>query len=317
MCSQASRTLENFKKRRAKLCKSMSYSQCSDETRAKRKARHVDAIEDKAFDIILKFKKSKVKEPDPEKPGKDRGVAFGNKPNHRGWRALQKDLGGDLAGTYEHSQDDSKSKTSAKRSVTKTVDTVLSGYIASLGTGCKSTMLEEAVPQMCGASRIMRQHGATKLPPQPKKKTPGLRKNSSKKVHLEETAAPQALKQKSIEVPVEMDAAGVDTVMERCAGLFPMKTAVEGINFNALRFSRGSVGVLPVGELSRQKINDLNTGSLVHFKTHLDWRQLQKDYLLVQCTEGFKGGKSGSSVYITDDKCVETVCLIPRVGQMR
>jgi len=43
----------------------------------------------------------------------------------------------------------------------------------------------------------------------------------------------------------------------------------------------------------------------------------REDYLLVQCTEGFKGGKSGSSVYNTDDKCVETVCLIPRVGHFR
>ena len=193
----------------------MSYSQCSDGTRAKRKARHVDAIEDKAFDIILKFKKSKVREPDPE-TGKDKGVSFGNKPNHRGWRALQKDLGGDLAGTYKHSQDDSKSKTSAKRTVTKTVDTVLSGYIASLAPGPKSTMLEEGVPQMFGASRIMRQHGATKAPPKPKPKTLGFRKTiGSQKVHLEETVATQALKKKSVEVPVEMDAAGVDTVLER------------------------------------------------------------------------------------------------------
>ena len=56
-----------------------------------------------------------------------------------------------------------------------------------------------------------------------------------------------------------MDIEGVDAVMERRAAFFPMKTPSEGTYFNSLRFSRGGVGILPIGELSKSKKNEFET----------------------------------------------------------
>ena len=60
-------------------------------------------------------------------------------------------------------------------------------------------------------------------------------------------------------MPVKMDIEGVDAVMERRAAFFSMKTPSEGTYFNSLRFSRGGVGILPIGELSKSKKNEFET----------------------------------------------------------